>query len=33
VAWMTWLLSWVTGAVLIVVGLALGATRLIANRR
>jgi hypothetical protein len=33
VAWMTWLLSWVTGAVLIVVGLGLGATRFIANRR
>ena len=31
--WATWMLSWATAAVLAFVGLTLGATRLIANRR
>ena len=33
VAWATWILSWATAAVLGVIGLGLGATRLVANHR
>jgi hypothetical protein len=33
VAWATWMLSWATAAVLGVIGLGLGATRLITNHR
>jgi hypothetical protein len=33
VAWATWILSWLSGAVVATVGLALGATRLASRRR
>jgi hypothetical protein len=32
-AWATWMLSWATAAVLGVIGLGLGATRLLSNHR
>lgn len=32
-AWATWILSWLSGAVVAAIGLALGATRLISQRR